>query len=224
MGDLKKHLAEGFGFGDSLGKLLSYFKELSENRPPDSNSQIFRDAKDVLDGYYDASRAKHSEFQGSREYPTKFQEIVHLFAQDFLGIKLASEEQVKAVVKDEYITTINDEGVREKIHVHHAFKFDCYIDLSRALKDYLGLDDKWMGIAFEALGTYWHGDANPSQQEADRKKRLICKEKNVILIEIWEHWSSNTWENEILEQIKEKTGVEIPRSLLGNLAKYLGNK
>ena len=211
-------------FMDLTEKLLNNMRIRFNDNEDEQLNQIFRDAKDVLYGYHDAYRARDREFQDSREYPSKFQEIVHLFAQDFLGIKLASEEQVRAVVKDEYITTLNDEGVREKIHVHHAFKFDCYIDLNRALKDYLGLDDKWMGIAFEALGTYWHSDANPSQQEADRKKRLICKEKNIILIEIWEHWSSITWGNEILEQIKEKTGVEIPRSLLGSLAKYLGNK
>ncbi len=222
VGELKHHLFEGFGFGDDLGKLLSYFNELSENKPPDSNSQIFRDTKDVLDGYHDAYAAKYREFQGSRDYASKFQEIVHLFAEDFLGLKLASEEQVKALVKDDYITTINDQGVRERVHVHHGFKFDSYIDLNRALKQYLSLDDKWAGLAIEANGVYWH--SLPAKKEADRKKRLICKEKNIILIEIWDTSSSNTWENEIIDQIKDKTGVEIPLSLLGSLAKYLNIK
>ncbi|GAG87053.1 unnamed protein product, partial [marine sediment metagenome] len=123
VGDLKHHLHEGFGFGDDLDKLLNYVKELSEKRSPYSNSQVFRDAKELLNKYHDANRAKHRNLQKLRGHPTKFQESVYLYAQNFLGLKLGSEEQVKAVIKKDFITTINSDGVREKIHVHHRFKF-----------------------------------------------------------------------------------------------------
>ena len=128
--------------------------------------------------------------------------------ENFLGLKFTSEEQVRAIIKNAYVTTIKGNGVEEKIHVHPNFKFDGYLELSRALKDYLGLDDKWIGIAFEAMGTYWH--SLPAQEEADRKKQLICREKNIILLKIPEALDSSKRGAEILRQFKELTGVENP--------------
>lgn len=126
------------------------------------------------------------------------------------------------MVKEKDVSTINNDGVKEKIYVHGAFKFDSYIDLTRALKKHLDLDDKWIGLAIEANGTYWH--TLPAKKEADRKKRLICKEKNIILVEIWEDYSINTWGNEFIDQIKVQTGVKIPWNKLSELSKYLDNK
>jgi len=222
MGDLKHHLFEGFGFADDLHKLLSYFKDLSNNRPPYSNSQIFRDAKNVFDGYHDAYRAKYRKFQKTREHATKFQGRVYKVLVAFFGLKFASEEQVRAVVKEKYVSTLNSNGVKEKIYVHGAFRFDGYLDLSRALKKYLGLDDKWMGIAIEANGTYWH--SLPAKKEADRKKRLICREKKIILLEIPEAMNSSQWGAEALRQFEKLTGIKIPQNKLKELRKYLGNK
>jgi hypothetical protein len=68
---------------------------------------------------------------------------------------------VRSVVKDIYITTTTDDGVEEEIYVHGVFAYDCYLESSNALKDYLGLDRRWKGIAIETLGNYWHGDKNP---------------------------------------------------------------
>ena len=48
----------------------SYFKDLSENRPPGSNSQIFQDAKELLDGYHNANRTKSRAFQKTQDYGT----------------------------------------------------------------------------------------------------------------------------------------------------------
>jgi hypothetical protein len=39
---------------------------------------------------------------------------------------------------------------------------------------------------------------------------------------VWDNWDQNTWGIEILKQIKAKTGIEIPLSKLGGLAKFLG--
>ncbi|MBA7545005.1 hypothetical protein ES705_37367 [subsurface metagenome] len=200
---LNKHLVQGLGFGDDFVKILAYFDRLFKNRHPDSSSQIFQDAEKVLNGYRDAYRARRRELQKSRDYRTAFQGKVHKFIENFLGLKFTSEEQVRAIVKDAYVTMINDNGIKEKIHVHSSFAFDGYLELNKALKDYLGLDDKWMGIAFEAMGTYWH--SLPKQIEADRKKRLICREKNIFLLEIPESLDSSAWGDEILKQFKDLT-------------------
>ncbi len=71
---------------------------------------------------------------------------------------------------------------------------------------------------------YHHSEAFPNQQEPDRKKRLICKEKNVILLEIWDNWDEDTWIIKIFEQIKTKTGIEIKQEKLNELSKYIGGK
>ena len=222
--DISVHLRIGTGFGEHMDKILYYFKELSKNRTPDSNSQIFRDAKEVLEGYHNASKVRNNIFQESQEYASTFQGKVHLSMEKFFGVKFISEEQVRAVLKEKYITTINNKGVKEKIHVHTSFKFDLYLKLNKDLNNYLGLGDKWIGLAIEAMGTYYHSKAFPVQQEADRKKRLICKEKNIILAEIWEDLESSAWENEAIKEIKNKTGVIIPRNKLSELSKYLSKK
>ena len=220
--DLKNHLYQGFGFGDDLIKLVKYINTIFKSRPPDSSCKIFHDAKEVLEGYLDDYKARHRILlQESQEYASIFQGRVHKSMEDFFGLKFVSEEQVRAVVKETYVTTINDNGVKEKIYVHGVFKFDLYLELTNALKDYLGLDDKWMGLAIEALGTYWH--SLPKQKEADRKKRLICRERNIILLEIPEAMDRSEWCTEALKQFKELTGVEIPRNKLSELYKYLGN-
>ncbi len=85
------------------------------------------------------------------------------------------------------------------------------------------MDDKWIGIAVEAMGEYWHSDALPGQQEADRKKRLICKEKNVILVEIWENIEQGQWLNELIRQIEEQAGTRLSKEQFSKLRNYLGN-
>ena len=61
------------------------------------------------------------------------------------------------------------------------------------------------------------------ETEDDRKKRLICRERNIILLEIPEAMDRSEWCTEALKQFKELTGVEIPRNKLSELYKYLGN-
>lgn len=219
--DLKNYLYQGFGFGDNLETLRNYIEGLSQFS---LSNPVFRSALETLEGYSDDYRIRRRVLRDSREYPSAFQGNVHKFTEDFLGVKFLSEERVRSVVKDKYITTINDDGIEEKIYIHGSFSYDCYLELSNALKDYLGLDRKWTGIAIEAMGTYWHGNNFPSQQEADRKKQLISREKNVILIEIKEEWDENLWGAKILEQIEKMTGVKIPQQKLSELSKYLGSK
>ena len=198
---LNKHLVQGFGFGDDFVLLLAYLERFFKNKLTNSNSQVFQNVERILSEYKDAYKARRRELQRSRGYRTAFQEKVHNFIEDFLGLKFNSEEQVRAVVKDNYVTTINDNYIKEKIYVHSSFAFDGYLDLSKALKDYFGLDDKWIGIAFEANGDYWH--SLPAKKEADRKKRLICREKNIILLEIPESLNFSAWKDEIIKQFKK---------------------
>ena len=57
-------------------------------------------------------------------------------------------------------------------------------------------------IAIEYNGDYWHGENFPDHQERDRKKRILCEEKNIILLTIWEsNWVE--YKDEIKDNIKE---------------------
>ena len=190
--------------------------------PSDSDSEIILLAEGVIDGYQSIYEERHKELQDLRGDKSFYQGRVRRFVEDLFGVEFFSEKQVRVAVGADEVTVINDDGDRETIRVHGSFRFDNYLELNKPLKDYLGLDDKWIGIAFEAQGTYWHGDSHPDQQEADRKKRLICKDKNVILVEIWENWDQNIWMNEILKQIKEWTGIELTKEQFSKLRNYLG--
>lgn len=218
---LGDYLAQGYSFGpDTLDKLFSYCKKLTKSKPQGSNSQIFRFAKEQLDGYYSAYRVRHKAFVKSRKFPSVFQKDVHHFVEVFFNSKFTSEVSLRALTKENFVTVTNDQDIREKIFVHHNFRLDGYQELSNSIKKYLGLDDKWIGIAFEGQCIYTHDD--PMQRERDRKKRLVCEEKNILLFEVWYEWDKSTWGNEILKQIKSKTGVEISLSKLSGLAKFLG--
>ncbi len=140
---------------------------------------------------------------------------------DLFGVEFFSEKQVRAVVKVKDITIINDDGNQETIKVHGQFSFDGYLELTTDLKTNLGLDNKWIGVAFEFMGTYWHN--LPAKMESDRKKRLICKDKNIILIEIWENIEKDDWLSEIIKQIEEKTGTKVSETKFSDLRRYLGN-
>lgn len=148
-----------------------------------------------------------------------YQGKVHQFVETFLKIKFSSEVSLRSIVKIKFVTTTNDQGIKEKIILHQNIRLDGYRELSKSVKKYLGLDDKWIGIAFEAQSEYYH--KNPNQIERDRRKKLVCEEKNILLLEIWDNWDLSSWGAHILDQIKVKTGVKIPLSKLGGLAKFL---
>jgi len=217
---MKAHLRQGFGYGNDFSKISSYVKDLLRNIPSDSDVNIIVNARQILDGYFTVYETRQRELQSTKGYRTFYQGRVHEFIEDLFGVEFFSEKQVKMAVDAENVIVINDEGNHETIKIHGQFKFDGYLELTKSLKEYLGLDDKWIGIAFEAMGTYWH--SLPAQKEADRKKRLICKDKNIILLEIWEEWNQNTWMNKILEQIKEQTGIEFTKEQFSKLRNYLG--
>ena len=191
--------------------------------PPNADKQIIREAIQVLEGYRDKWEARRKELLESLGDRTFFQRNVRLFVNDLFGIEFFPEKQVRSAVGVREITTINDEGNLETIKVHGQFSFDVYLELTRALKQYLGLDDKWIGIATEAMGTYYHSDAFPGQQEADRKKRLICKEMNVLLLEIWDNIDQDNWLSEIIRQIEDKAGITLTKEQFSDLRRYIGN-
>lgn len=70
--------------------------------------------------------------------------------------------------------------------------------------------------------SYWHTTGNPDQKAKDRKKRLICNDKNILLIEIWENWDKSIWNNKIFAQIEEQTGIKFTEEQFSELSKYLG--
>ncbi len=214
--ELGSYLTTGKSLVESISKLISYCNKLGQNRPKNSDPQIFHATSRLLNSYYGAYRKRHKEFVKSKEFPSLFQGKVHKHITGLLGIKFTSEVSLKSVVKEKFVI---DQNTKEKISVGRLI-LDGYHELSNSLKKYLGLDDKWIGIAFEAQSTYTH--SKPVNIERDRRKRLVCKEKNILLLEVWYEWDLSTWNAKILEQIKVKTGVEIPLSKLGSLAKYLG--
>ena len=215
--ELGSYLTTGITFIDSINKLISYCDKLAENRPRDSDPQIFRSTSTLLDSYYNAYKERHRGFVKSKKFPSLFQGLVHGHIESLLGIKFTSEVSLKSVVKEKFII---DQGTKEKIYVGRLI-LDGYHELSKSLKKYLGLDDKWIGIAFEAQSGYWHD--KPVQIERDRRKRLVCEAKNILLLEVWYQWDKSTWGANILGQIEAKTGVKIPLSKIGGLAKFLGN-
>ncbi|KKL85677.1 hypothetical protein LCGC14_1952320, partial [marine sediment metagenome] len=220
--NLLDHLTRGVGFGDIHFKaLFDYAKGLLDKAPISSDRETIRAAKHALEKYKDISEFRRKEFLDSREFKSAFQGRVYYFMNDFFGLEFFSEKQVSSAVNSKEIIAKNDEGDLETIKIHLQFSFDGYLELTRALKVYLGLDDKWIGIAFEAQGTYWH--SRPEQMERDRKKRLICQEKNVILLEIWDKWDEVSWMNKVLEQLKGQTGIDIKQEKLNELKKYLGD-
>ena len=217
---IQKHLKRGLGFDKDLDKLSHYIKDLLRTMPSSADKSIIRTAKEVFDGYQIVYEARYKELQDSIGYRSVFQGRVHEFINKLFGTEFFSEKQVRSAVDAKEITTINNKGVYETIKVHHGFYFDGYLELSREFKKYLGLDDKWIGIAFEAMGTYWH--SRPEQQERDRKKSLICRDKNIILLEIWEDWDENIWINKVFEQIEDKTGTKFTKEQFSRLRNYLG--
>lgn len=86
-----------------------------------------------------------------------------------LDVEFISEEAVAHIVNDKEVTMISDEGIEEIFKIHRAMAFDGYLSLTDELKKYLGLEEKWIGIAWEFQGEYWH--SLPEQMEHDRKKR-----------------------------------------------------
>ncbi len=220
---IQAHLYQGYGFGeDHFGKISNYVKTLLRNMPPNSDTEIIIIARKVIGEYestYESRQRELNDIKGDKSF---FQGNVRKYIENLFGVEFFSEKQVKMAVSVREVTIINDDGNRETIKVHGGVKFDGYLELTRPLKDYLGIDDKWLGIAFEAMGTYWH--SLPAQKEADRKKRLICKEKNVILLEIWESWDESTYLTEILKQIKDQTGLVIKQEKLNELSKYIGDR
>ncbi len=221
--DFYAHLIVGYGFGDDFSKISNYVTHLLRNMPSHSDRSIIFKAQQDIDKYsslYEERRQELIDIRGEKSF---FQADVRDFIQKEFGLKFISEAQVRRVVGENEVTLINDDGMKEIIKIHGNMQFDCYLKLTRSLKEYLGLDNKWIGIAVEAMGSYYHGDDFPNQQESDRKKKLICRDKNIILLEIWDDWDKSTWVSEIYRQITECTGVELHRAKLNELCKYLGD-
>ncbi len=193
---MKAHLREGFGFDvDTLLIIRNYVEILSMKSPLDSDDNIFKAAKDIIDGYKKIYYDRRQKLKNSKESKSHYQDRVYYFMEDELGVSFISEKSVADAIGASEIIVTDDNGNPEVIKVWASFAFDGYLELTRELKEYLGLDDKWFAIAWEAQGSYWH--SRPEQKERDRKKRLICKEKNIILLNIWENWNKDIYLQEI---------------------------
>ncbi len=222
--DIKAYLREGFGFGEESQLIISnYIEVLSILRPLDSDGNIFKAAKDIIDGYREIYYDRRQALEETKKFKSYFQERVFDFMNREFGVSFTSEKLVRHAINEIEILVVEDNGNPELIKVSPGFAFDGYLELTKELKEYLGLDDKWFAIAWEAQGSYWH--SLPKQQEADRKKKLICKEKNIILLEIWENWKEDIYLQEIIKQLKDQTGIEFTENKIKfAFRKFLGTR
>jgi len=207
---------------DTLKAFYRYLNNLFNNRPPNSDKFAFSTAKHELDRYKKIYNQRHEELSDLMGFPSAFQGDVFYFMQDMFGIPLISERRVSHAVGVTEVIVINDDGFLEHIKIYNGFKYDVYLELSKEFKEHLGLDDKWIGIAIEAQGTYWH--SLDKDKERDRKKRLISKDKNVILVEIWEDVHESKWLSELIKQIKDQTGVQLSEKDFTEYKNFLGKK
>ncbi|KKM23817.1 hypothetical protein LCGC14_1611330, partial [marine sediment metagenome] len=157
-----------------------------------------------------------------------FQFQVHKFMLDNLGIEFISEKRVRAVINDinkkhNLPLIINKLIINNKaIQLSHRNRFDGFFSFTSQLKNILGIDNKLEGIVYEAQGNFhtswkrfnlmW---SNRSRHDFDRiqaldeDKRIICQNKNIVLIEIHERWERSKWADNVLEQFNIQTGTNL---------------
>ncbi len=205
-------------------RLQRYLEGLYNNRPTDSDINIFRDALKTLeeyDGlYYLRKQARKAELG---DYDSEFERDVHMYLQSEINpLFIHDKAVVDAIGKREII--LKDENDNDIIRkVHHALHYDCYLELTEELRELFGLGDQWKAIAVEGQGSYWHGDAFPEHQERDAFKREISGKENIIEIEIWDNWDREIWLSEFIRQINEQAGTQLTANDFTIIRNYLGN-
>ncbi|KKN46095.1 hypothetical protein LCGC14_0676490, partial [marine sediment metagenome] len=221
--ELQSRLYQGYGFDESLLDIEAYIEKLSRDMGLSSRDEKVRKIKETIEDYKSNTENRRRDFMRELGYRSQGERDMHRTVNDLFGVEFIHEKQVNQAVGAREITTTNDNGVRETFGIPNTFSFDFYLEFNQAIKDYLGLDYKWKAIAVEYMGTYWHGPQNPNQQEADRKKRLICRDNNIILIEIEEGLDPSEITNQIIEQIKEQTGTQLSYRQLTRFRNFIGN-
>jgi len=142
--------------------------------------------------------------------------------RDELDLRFTSEVPLTEVAGTDELELINFKGNREKIKIHYLMALDGYLELTKELREYLGLDEKWTGIAFEGQSIYYH--SSDEQKDRDRRKKLVLREKNVILLEIWNRWEESDYLQFIINQIEAQTGTKVSQDKFNKLKNYLGQK
>jgi hypothetical protein len=207
---IQRNLRQGYGFGKTYLDLLRYVEDLYNNRPTNSDIEVFNDALKTLE-VYDEIYFLRSKARGIElgEYDSDFERIVHhyliseispLFVHDVPIVEAIGKREI--VLKDE-----NGNDVTKRIH--YAFHYDCYLKLTNELRECFGLDKRWRAIGVEAQGSYWHGQDYPIHIERDKFKRAISEQEDIIEIEIWDNIDQNLWISEFIRQINEQAGTEI---------------
>ncbi len=220
--DLKHHLYEGFGFTESYQKLNRYLKDLTNNRPRNSDMYIFRNVKKVLEEYieiYYTRRRARKDALG--DYDSEFEKQVYLFLQrEITPLFIYDKAVIDTIGKREIILKdIKGNEVVKKIH--SLLHYDFYLELTRDIRKFLGLDVKWQAIAVETQGEYWHNMHD--HIERDKFKQAISTQENIILIKIWYNMKNDTWLQQFIDQLETKTGIEISQDKISELKNYLGN-
>jgi len=221
--DLKSHLFEGFGFGDSFQTILFAVRALQRSSVG-ADPLIFQDAIDVLTNYREVYSQREAELRASMGgYRSNFEVKLHKYINDYFGIKFAYELKIRDILGVQSVVVENDDGNFETIKLRHK-TLDFYLKLTKPLREYLGLEEKWIGIAVSGQSSYWHTEEHPETVERDRQKRLVCKKENIIRIEVWYDWEKDEWSNKILDQFKALTGIRLDLDHLSKLGRYLGDR
>lgn len=220
--DLKHHLYDGFGFTESYQDLNRYLIDLTNNRPQNSDIDIFRNAQQILEEYskiYYTRRKARKDSLG--EYDSEFEREVHLFLQREITPLFIHDKAVVDAVGKKEIILIDEDGNEMIRKIHSLLHYDYYLKLTGEIRKCLGLDTKWRAIAVEAQGEYWHNMIG--HIERDRFKQTISTQENIILLKIWDNMKSDIWFQQFITQLEKQTGIEISQDKISKLKNYLSN-
>lgn len=116
--------------------------------------------------------------------------IVHNFnLQHLIKSRTSTSKNEKEIV--DYIKSIYDGEIRENIReIISPYELDIYLPEKQ--------------IAIEYNGDYWHNSNKQKDNKYHQKKSLLCREKNIQLIHIFEYeWNDESKRNKIKSYLKD---------------------
>jgi len=218
---LERYIYEGYGIVESYNELSKCLKNLTNNRPKNSDIHVFKNAQRILEEYsiiyYARHRARKEELG---EYDSDFERDFHDFLQKEVSpLFIYDKPLIDAIGKREIISKDRNNNIVAK-KVHNLLHYDFYLKLTREIRKCLGLDKKWKGIAVEGQSRYWH--EMDDHIKRDKFKQTISTQENIILINIWYYMNKDEWLQQFRSQLEAQTGIEISQSKINNLKNYFG--
>jgi len=218
---LERYIYEGYGIVESYNELSKCLKNLTNNRPKNSDIHVFRNAQRILEEYSTIYYARHrARKEELGEYDSDFERDFHDFLQKEVSpLFIYDKPLIDAIGKREIISKDrNNNNMAKK--VHNLLHYDFYLKLTREIRKCLGLDKKWKGIAVEGQSRYWH--EMDDHIKRDKFKQTISTQENIILINIWYYMNKDEWLQQFRCQLEVQTGIEISQSKISELKNYFG--